>query len=149
MNAYKTVNEILVDIFNDISDIERNDVAVGEFADITYNDMHIIDAIGLGKGRMMTEIARRLKITVGSLTTSMNSLVKKGYVTRERSEEDRRVVYIYLTEKGVRAYHRHADFHQRMIEAAIHDLKEEEIPVLMKCLDGLCGFFKSYREEYK
>lgn len=147
MDAYKTINEILVEIFNDISDIERNDVAVGEFEDITYNDMHIIDAIGLGEGRMMTEIARRLKITVGSLTTSMNSLVKKGYVVRERSEEDRRVVYIRLTDKGERAYHRHADFHKRMIDAAIQGLQEEEIPTLMKCLGGLIEFFKSYREE--
>lgn len=146
MDVYKTVNEILVDIFNEISEIERNDVAVDEFADITYNDMHIIDAIGPEDGRMMTEIARRLKITVGSLTTSMNSLVRKNYVVRERSEEDRRVVFIRLTSKGKQAYQRHADFHKKMIESAINSLREEEIPSLLKCLDGLCDFFKSYRE---
>ncbi len=41
----------------------------------------------------------------------MNSLVKKGYVKRERSEKDRSVVFIQLTNKGRMAYHHHAEFH--------------------------------------
>lgn len=40
--------------------------------------MHIIEAIGLGDGARMSVVAKRLNITVGSLTTSMNSLVNKG-----------------------------------------------------------------------
>ena len=42
----------------------------------------------------MSSIARKLNITVGSLTTAMNSLVNKRYVERHRSEEDRRVVLV-------------------------------------------------------
>ena len=45
----------------------------------------------------MSDIAAALHITVGSLTTSMNGLVKKGYTERERSGKDRRVVYIRKT----------------------------------------------------
>lgn len=41
-----------------------------------------------------------MKITAGSLTTAMNALVNKKYVLRERGEKDRRVVYIWLTERG-------------------------------------------------
>lgn len=144
MEAYRSINDILVHLFNDIWDLEKVAVITGEFVDITNNDMHIIEAVGLGKGRKMSEIARDLKITVGSLTTSMNNLVKKGYVRRERSEEDRRVVNICLTEKGVRAYHHHADFHKKMVDAVVNKLSEEEIPVLVKSLDGLYDFFKSY-----
>lgn len=39
--------------------------------------MHIIEAVGL-EGGNMSSIAAKLDITVGSLTTSMNSLVKKA-----------------------------------------------------------------------
>ena len=49
-----------------------------EFKDLTNNDMHIIEAIGLGTGNNMSTIAKKLGITVGSLTTSMNSLVNKS-----------------------------------------------------------------------
>ena len=144
MNAYESINDILVYLFRHIWDLEKDAIITGEFEDITDNDMHIIEAIGLGEGKMMSEIARVQKVTVGSLTTSMNSLVKKGYVIRERSEEDRRVVYIRLTEKGERAYHHHAEFHKKMIEAVMQEISEEEMPVLVKCLERLCIFFRSY-----
>ncbi len=43
--------------------------------------MHIIEAVGRGvAGGNMSSIAAKLDITVGSLTTSMNSLVKKGAI---------------------------------------------------------------------
>ena len=56
--------------------IEEKAIITEEFKDISNNDMHIIEAVGLGGGNM-SSIAAKLKITVGSLTTSMNSLVKK------------------------------------------------------------------------
>lgn len=106
--------------------------------------MHIIEAVGLGEGNNMSAIARKLNITVGSLTTSMNSLVNKKYAIRHRSEEDRRVVYIRLTPKGEAAYRHHEEFHKKMVESVIASLDEDEIPVLTKALDGVYRFFKSY-----
>lgn len=146
MDAYRAINDILVHLFNEIWELEGKAVITEEYKDITNNDMHIIEAIGLGKGNNMTAIAKKLKITVGSLTTSMNSLVNKKYVVRERSEEDRRVVNIRLTPKGEKAYRHHEKFHNKMTEAVVSALSEEEIPVLVKTLDSLSEFFKSYRE---
>ena len=104
MNAYETINDILVHLFNEIWELEEKAIITEEYKDISNNDMHIIEAIGLGKGNNMSAIAKKLNITVGSLTTSMNSLVNKKYAVRIRSEEDRRVVYIRLTKKGEKAY---------------------------------------------
>ena len=146
MDAYESINDVLVYLFRHIWDLESEAIITGEFEDITDNDMHIIEAIGLDQDRKMSDIAHAQKITLGSLTTSMNSLVKKNYVVRSRSEEDRRVVYVHLTEKGERAYHHHADFHKKMVEAVIEQLKEDEVPVLIKCLERLCVFFRSYGE---
>ena len=100
MDAYKTINDTLVHLFNEIWELEEKAIITEEFKDITNNDMHIIEAIGLGEESTMSAVARTLGITAGSLTTSMNSLVNKKYVTRQRSETDRRVVYIQLTGKG-------------------------------------------------
>ena len=144
MNADKTLNDILVKLFNDLMEIEEKCLISGEFMNISGNDMHIIEAIGLGTGNNMSTIAKKLGITVGSLTTSMNSLVNKKYAIRHRSEEDRRIVNIQLTEKGEKAYHHHANFHKKMVEAVVETLDEEEIPVLTKALDNLYQFFKTY-----
>ena len=126
MDAYESINKLFVHLFNDILELEEKAVITEEFKDLTNNDMHIIEAVGLGEGDKMSNIARKLGITVGSLTTSMNALVNKKYVLRERSEEDRRVVNIHLTPKGEKAYHHHAEFHKKMVEAILEHITEDE-----------------------
>ena len=146
MNTYEAINDILVHLFNEIWELEEKAIITKEFRDITNNDMHVIEAIGMGDGNNMSTIARKLNITVGSLTTAVNSLVNKKYVVRERSEKDRRVVYVRLTEKGEKAYRHHEDFHSQMTQAVVDRLEENEIPVLLKTLDGLSDFFRKYRD---
>ena len=122
-----------------------NDLKIEEFKDITNNDMHIIEAIGLSGENTMSSVAKKLKITAGSLTTAVNALVRKAYVKRERSEEDRRVVYIALTEKGEKAFYHHEQFHRQMTNAVIEKLDDEEIDALVKMLKDISAFFRSYQ----
>lgn len=138
------VNEILVNLFNEIMDLEQNALVTDEFKNISNNDMHIIEAIGDKEPQKMTHIAKRMKVTVGTLTTAMNSLVRKGYVIREKSVEDRRVVLISLSETGMQAYQKHAKFHEDMVKAIMKELDEKEISILVKALKHLSDFFGKY-----
>lgn len=143
MDTYGTLNEVLVRLFRDIMDIEQQAIITPEFEDLTNNDMHVIEAIGIGEPKNMSTIAKELSVTVGTLTIAMNSLVKKGYVTRQRGKEDRRVVYISLSDKGNAAYEHHARFHREMIDGVLSQLSEDEVEVLIKALNGLNSWFRS------
>ena len=151
-DAYKMINQTLVSLINEIWELEEKAIITDEFKDLTNNDMHVIEAVGLGDGNNMSSIARKLNITVGSLVTvgtltiAINNLVKKAYVKRVRSEKDRRVVLISLTEKGVKAYHHHEDYHRQMTQAILDKLDDTELPVLVKTLDALSEFFTGYSE---
>lgn len=147
MNTFDTINDILVHLFNEIWELEEKAIITEEFKDISNNDMHIVEAIGSGDGNNMSTIAKKLSITVGSLTTSMNSLVNKKYVIRERSEEDRRVVNIRLSDKGRKAFQHHKDFHTQMTNAVVNSLGEDELPVLTKTLHSLAEFFRTYNRK--
>ena len=125
MDTYATLNDALVNLFRDVMTLEEEAIISQEYQDITNNDMHVIQAIGLGEPKNMSTIAKLLSVTVGTLTIAMNSLVKKGYVNRERGKEDRRVVYISLSDKGRRAYQHHEEFHRQMIDAILKDLTQE------------------------
>lgn len=149
MDVYATINDILVHLFNEIWELEKEAIITEEFKDITNNDMHIIEAIGLSGENTMSVVAKKLGITAGSLTTAINSLVNKKYVSRQRSEEDRRVVYLRLTEKGEKAYRHHEEFHRQMTNAVVEKLDEDEIPVLLKTLNGLSEFFRGYETKDK
>lgn len=144
MNTYETFHEILVNLFQDIMAIEEKAIITEEFQDISNNDMHIIEAVGMGAPQNMTSVAKKLSITVGTLTIAINNLVKKGYVARKRGEKDRRVVFLFLTEKGQKAYRHHEKFHDDMIRATIAGLDEEETRVLVKALTNLKDFFYHY-----
>ena len=145
MEAYDTINDIFVNLFHEIMDLEEKAIITEEFKDISNNDMHIIEAIGMGVNSTMSMVAKKLGITAGSLTTSINNLVNKKYVLRERGEVDRRVVYIWLSEKGKEAFRHHSEFHKKMTDAVVNSLPKEEMQVLLKALNGLTEFFRSYR----
>ena len=142
-----TLNELLVKLFRSINTIEEQAIRTGAYRDLTVNDMHVIEAIGTEDARNMTSVAKSLSVTTGTLTISVNSLVKKSYVQRVRSEEDRRVVLVSLTEKGKQAFAHHKNFHDKMIEAVIDGLNPEEGEVLRKSLGNLMEYFGSLQKK--
>ena len=146
MDTYAALNDVLVNLFRDIMELEEQAIITQEYQDITNNDMHVIEAIGVKEPKNMSTIAKQLSVTVGTLTIAMNSLVKKGYVIRERGKEDRRVVYISLSEKGLRAYRHHEEFHRQMIEALLENLTEDETESLVKALAKLERWFRRTEE---
>lgn len=136
------LNELLVETFNDILAIEQKALKDGVFNDLSITEIHTIEAIGMYELRTMTEVAQDLDITMGTLTTAINKLVKKEYVERNRGEEDRRSVMIGLTRKGKLAYRVHEKFHADMVKATIDGLSEDEEKILIKSLEKLNSFFK-------
>ncbi len=145
MDINSALNELLVKTFRNINEIEERAIRTGEYKDVTPNDIHVIEAIGTGEKKNMSTVAKMLHVTTGTLTISINSLVKKNYVERVRSEEDRRVVLVSLTEKGRRAFWHHQQFHEKMVNAIVEQLSEEERLVLEKALMRINQFFFSRR----
>lgn len=145
MDINSALNELLVKTFRNINEIEERAIRTGEYKDVTPNDIHVIEAIGMGEKKNMSTVAKALHVTTGTLTISINSLVKKNYVERVRSDEDRRVVLVSLTEKGRRAFLHHQQFHEKLVNAIVEQLSEEEQLVLEKALMRINQFFYSKR----
>ncbi|MCI8358597.1 MAG: MarR family transcriptional regulator [Lachnospiraceae bacterium] len=145
MDINSALNELLVKTFRNINEIEERAIRTGEYKDVTPNDIHVIEAIGMGEKKNMSTVAKTLHVTTGTLTISINSLVKKNYVERVRSEEDRRVVLVSLTEKGRKAFLHHQQFHEKLVNAIVEQLSEEERLVLEKALMRINQFFFSRR----
>jgi len=141
-NTISVLNELLVSTFNDILSIEQKALQSGVFKDLSVTEIHTIEAVGLDDSKTMSEVAGILGITVGTLTIAINHLVKKEYVERSKSAEDKRVVRISLTRRGKFAYKVHEKFHSDMVKAIIEELTQEEEQVLIKSLDKLNKYFK-------
>ena len=143
------LNKLLVQLFNDILQIEKNAMNNTEFKDLSITEIHTIEAIGKEGKRTMGEIAKDLRITVGTLTTAINRLIKKGYVERKRIEEDRRVVVVYLTESGKKVFDEHTLFHKEMIDEVAKNFEDYELKVLTKALSKVSEFFEDKYQDLK
>ena len=58
MDTFEVLNNLLVNLFNDILDIEQKALITDEFKDISVTDMHIIEAVGIDEPRTMTAISK-------------------------------------------------------------------------------------------
>ena len=134
------INHYLVSIFNEVLDIEEDALKGSEFSDISISEMHTIEAIDLYAEHTSSEVAKKLAITAGTLSVAIRSLVNKGYVVRQRMEDDRRVVKLGLTKKGKLVYRLHNKFHREMVKRTIEGMEEDEVEVLLKGLKNLHGF---------
>jgi DNA-binding MarR family transcriptional regulator len=141
MSLEEALNELLVKLVKDILEIEAKSLITEEFADISYNDMHIIEAVGIDEPRNMKTVAHKMSVTTGTLTKAMDALCEKGYVVRERSREDKRVIHLRLTDRGRSAYYHHEQFHRQMIKNLTSEMSEEETEVLIYALAKLADYF--------
>ncbi len=138
------INYFFVHVFNQILSWEEHSFKEMGVSDITLRELHVIEAVcALQKSgeNKMSSIARYLSITPGSLTTSVNTLVKKGYLQREAQPNDRRIVLIVPTKKAVEIGGLHSKIHSSMIDEIGKVTDEKELAVLVDTLGKLSNFF--------
>lgn len=141
-SAKKMINTLLVDVFNHILRIEEATLKENNVK-LSMTEVHVLEAIKNTEVPTMGEVAKKLRITLGTLTTSINILVRKKMVFRYSDDSDRRRVYLKLTEEALKVLKIHDDFHEDMINSVFKDLKLEEDEVLLKSLENITNYFKS------
>ncbi|MCI9596968.1 MAG: MarR family transcriptional regulator [Firmicutes bacterium] len=133
----KKINSILVNLFNMVLKLEEKAIKESTRRDLSLTELHTLVAIGEGKAKTMSQVAASLKISVSTLTTAVNRLVKKGYAHRFRIPEDRRIVKVELTEIGIEAVREHEAFHTVMISEAISQIPEDQIGKFIDSIDNI------------
>lgn len=131
------LNEYLVNTFNNILLLEQGILKKIGVKDISVREIHVLEAIAnlqKQEKNTMKAVADKLCISPGALSTSVNTLVKKGYITRNGNEEDRRVVFVCLTDKAHKINEIHENFHSDMVEKIGNQLNDEQIKCLIASL---------------
>ncbi len=134
------LNNIFVKVFNHILSWEEQSFKEMGISEITLRELHVIEAVYSlqeSASNKMSEIAKYLAITPGSLTTAVNCLVKKGYLERQQSSADRRIVYIIPTPKAQNVNEMHQRFHQAMIKEITTGIDDKDINIVINILNNL------------
>lgn len=96
---------------------------------ITYTQYIVFMVLWEKDGITVGELGAKLRLDSGTLTPVLKKMENMGYLTRERSQKDERIVNIYLTDKGI-------------------EKKEEARNIPLK-MGGCLSFEKKEAEEFK
>lgn len=143
IDSHQLLNDLLVDLFNYILLLEERNLKRNGLKNLSMTEIHIIEAVEKVDVPSMSEVANKLMVTPGTLSTSVNRLIQKGYIKSERSEKDRRVVLLSLTERGKEAFQIHEDFHKNMISRILKGTNLGDDHLLLTTLQKLMDFFKA------
>lgn len=141
VSAKEVINELLVDVFNHILSIEA-EVLRERGVKLSMTEVHVLEAIKNTSEPTMGNVASKLRITMGTLTTSINVLVRKNFVNRYRDENDRRKVFLELKESAKEVLKIHDEFHEEMVSSLLKDLDLEKDEILLKSLENISNYFK-------
>lgn len=142
------LNSFLVQAFHSVLRAEERSLRSQGYGDLSISEIHVIEAclqVATGGRTSATAIARALNITLGSLSTAVGVLEKKGYLTRERDQSDRRRILILPTAKGRRAEAAHRLIHEDMVDRVLSGLDGQEAAVLSRALISVAQFFTDER----
>ena len=128
--AAEVLDQFLVDLSGPIPKGEAASLAL---EDLSLREVQLIDmvcrTVEQGGDNRSSAIAAAQQVTAGTLTSAVDVLVEKGYLTRHRDSRDRRVVRLLPTSRGRAADARHRAFYRR-ITAHLTDVLYEEAGVL-------------------
>ncbi|WP_366289048.1 MarR family transcriptional regulator [Paenibacillus sp. AN1007] len=114
---------------------------------------HILGMILREKRCMAVDVARQLSLSSGATTIVLNQLESENLIQRERSEEDRRIVWLSLTEEGEQLATALNVNRGRMTWELLQALTEEEQQLMlgmlkkieMKLLEKMRSLEQTYR----
>lgn len=141
------MEKLLIEFVNTLdSTFKKLQTKVGStsgVSQLTISQFQYIDAIHELEQPTITEIAEKLSIAKASVSTGINKLIEKGFVTKTRSDRDKRIYHVTLTEKGnslINAKYQALKEYGDFINTA---LSEEEAKQFKAILNKLVRLFKT------
>jgi DNA-binding MarR family transcriptional regulator len=88
---------------------------------------------------IVTDISHQLGITLSGVTNLANKLAKLKFITRERSEGDRRIVVLALTTEGKKMLDCLEESLIKVLEKSFKGLSEDEIDEFFRIHQKMCS----------
>ena len=119
----------------------------GEAVSINKQECRVINMVGQYQPLMMREIAERAKLSITNTTGIVDKLVKRKYLRRDRSDEDRRIVRIFLTSEGEKIYTMEIENYRRVSQAILNGLEEPEQQEMLRMMQKVAVHLNRQKAE--
>jgi DNA-binding MarR family transcriptional regulator len=90
----------------------------------------------------ISELSKLVHLPLPNITSIINRLAKKGIVKRRQDKKDRRVVRVFLTDKGKRMRYEFMKKRVREVENSLGMLSEKDQKALFSALEKATRIFQ-------
>ncbi|MFH1098170.1 MAG: MarR family transcriptional regulator [Candidatus Desantisbacteria bacterium] len=118
-----------------------------EHPDITITQIKALHILMENDNCTMSELSDCAFVTLGTMTTTVNHLVKNKLVKRTRSTKDRRLVRIQLTDYGKGIIEEHQQRCKEQLAGVIQGLEEEEQERLLIAFSDIYSIVTRIKKE--
>lgn len=139
-----------VRIQNRINSNDKKPRPFGTSQLLHQSEIHFIDAIGSGEGINASRLSQKLGITNGAVTQIADKLLKKQLLLKYKKENNKKEVYLKLTEEGEIAFANHELFHKEQndrIRAYLDGLNTEQTEAILGLLDVIERYLPDLSKE--
>jgi len=120
----------------------------GQIGDDLTNDQHyILRYISQSQECTSSELADAFIVNKSAITAIINRMVDRGLIQRTRDENDRRVVYLALTDEGNQLYQDCQEKIQLLVKSIITQFEESEIKNFINTYEKLAFILDKKKNE--
>ena len=123
----------------------ESEICAGLCGDFNEKELLIIVFVGERDSVKMSEIADNLRAPLSTLTSIVDKLVERQYLSRVHSEEDRRVVRVTLQIKGKVAYRTFLKRKEEVTEKVLGSFSAGEQGKFISYLEKMSGVIEALR----
>ncbi len=132
----------ILDAFDGISKVFAAMESFSCDASISKPELLALEVISSEEGLMMSELGKRLDISMSTATGIIDRLIEKNLVKRERNGGDRRIVRVVLTNKGKKTDKEYQTQKKELFSKMLGALDHGEQEELIKILEKIAGAIK-------
>jgi DNA-binding MarR family transcriptional regulator len=110
---------------------------------LTASQVFVTSFLSKRERAKASEIAKVAGLSPGAVTQVCDELVRLGLVERERSDADRRVVYVQLTEAGRQRVEQIRRQRAERIMDIVRQLEQEEVETFERVLHKVVGILET------
>lgn len=111
---------------------------------LSLQEMKLIKFIGEAESCIMREISEYFNVALSTTTNVVDKLEEKGFVRRERIEEDRRIVKVYLADEGQKIFRQCVEDFLKLSRCMLMALSEAEQDVYLSLIEKIATGGKQY-----
>lgn len=114
---------------------------------VSFPQLAIIRYLYVNGKQNITHISQYMNSTLSAITSIVNNMNKLDLIERERSDEDRRVVFINLTENGRNVYKQHIKNKKEIFNMLLEYFNEDEVKAFHKIMKKIHNIVTELEEK--